>query len=110
MKRKVESLFDYDLNFRLSEIKNTYTFDASAQGSVPQAIRCFLESENLMQTIRNAVYLGGDMDTIADMAGALGEAAYGMNKNMAKKIMTYLPLEYQETIKEFYSTYFNRKL
>ena len=43
----VETTFGYDLGTPLDEIRETYEFDVSCQGSVPQAIRAFLESERL---------------------------------------------------------------
>ena len=36
----------YNLDFTLDSIRETYKFDGSCQGSVPQAIVAFLESEN----------------------------------------------------------------
>ena len=42
-----------------------YTFDVTCQGSVPQALEAFLESENFEDAIRNAISIGGDSDTIA---------------------------------------------
>ncbi|QRN86209.1 ADP-ribosylglycohydrolase family protein [Clostridia bacterium] len=110
LKKEVERRFHYDLDFRIIEIRKSYTFDASASGSVPQAIKCFLESENLMQAIGNAVYLGGDMDTIAGMAGALGEAAYGIKRALANTILSRLPKEYQNTVKKFYNKSLARRL
>lgn len=42
-----------------------YCFDVSCQGSVPQSIIAFLESENYEDAVRNAISLGGDADTMA---------------------------------------------
>ena len=58
----------YDLSFTIDEIRPSYSFDVTCQGSVPQAIECFLESENFEDAIRNAISLGGDGDTQAAMA------------------------------------------
>ena len=49
----------------------------ACQGSVPQAIVAFLESDGLEDAIRNAVSTGGDSDTIAAIAGSVAEAFYG---------------------------------
>ena len=73
---KLESLFDYDLNQKLSHSRPNYSFDVTCQGSVPQAIIAFLESEDFEDAIRNAISLGGDADTQACIAGALAEAHY----------------------------------
>ena len=66
----------YPLDFTLDQIRTTYEFDVSCQGSVPQAIEAFLESTSFEDAIRNAVSIGGDSDTIAAMAGSIAEAFY----------------------------------
>jgi len=63
----------YSLRFTLDDIRPTYRFDVSCQGSVPVAIRAFLEGESFEDTIRNAISVGGDSDTIAAIAGAIAE-------------------------------------
>lgn len=66
----------YDLGFTLREIRHTYTFNASCQGSVPQAIVAFLEAEDFADAISGAISIGGDSDTIAAIAGSLAEVIY----------------------------------
>lgn len=73
----IESTFGYDLDQRLDEIRPTYHFDVSCQGSVPQSIIAFLESTSYEDAIRNAISLGGDADTMACIAGGIAEAFYG---------------------------------
>ena len=66
----------YDLNFTLREIRDTYTFNASCQGSVPQAIVAFLEADDFADAISGAISIGGDSDTIAAIAASLAEVIY----------------------------------
>jgi len=73
---KMESLFDYDLSQKLEQIRPSYTFDSTCQGSVPQAIIAFLESTDFEDAIRNSISLGGDADTQACITGSLAEAYY----------------------------------
>jgi ADP-ribosylglycohydrolase len=73
----IEGKFHYDLSGRLDDIRPTYRFDVSCQGSVPQAILAFLESVDYESAVRLAVSLGGDCDTIACIAGSIAEAYYG---------------------------------
>ncbi|MBQ7188640.1 MAG: ADP-ribosylglycohydrolase family protein [Kiritimatiellae bacterium] len=68
----------YPLDFSLDDIRPTYTFDVSCLGSVPQALQAFFEADNFEETIRNAVSIGGDSDTIAAIAGAVAEARWGV--------------------------------
>ncbi len=66
----------YPLDRTVAQIRPTYRFDVSCQGSVPEAIQCFLESESCEEAIRNAVSLGGDADTQAAIAGSIAWTYY----------------------------------
>jgi ADP-ribosylglycohydrolase len=77
IKRFIETQFQYDLNQSIDAIRPQYTFDATCQGSVPQAITAFLESESFEDAVRKAVSLGGDSDTQACIAGGIAHAFYG---------------------------------
>ncbi len=72
----IEHRFAYDLSEPLDSIRESYTFDISCQGSVPQAIIAFLESEGYEDAVRKAVSIGGDSDTIACIAGGIAQAFY----------------------------------
>lgn len=76
IKNYLSRTFGYDLDRKLDEIRPTYTFDVSCQGSVPEAILSFLESTDYEDTVRNAVSLGGDSDTMACIAGGIAQAFY----------------------------------
>ncbi|MBD3265493.1 ADP-ribosylglycohydrolase family protein [bacterium] len=76
IKKFVANKFHYNLNRSLFEIRPNYTFDVSCQGSVPEAIICFLESNSFEEAVRNAVSLGGDSDTLACIAGSIAHAFY----------------------------------
>lgn len=77
IKDHIHREFGYDLNGRLDDIRRWYDFDISCQGSVPQSIIAFLESDSYEDAIRNAISLGGDADTMACIAGGIAEAFYG---------------------------------
>ena len=83
--------FGYDLTRTLDEIRPTYSMDATCPGSVPEAIIAFLESTDLIDTIRNAVSLGGDTDTIACIAGSIAEAFYGCSDALREVCESHLP-------------------
>jgi ADP-ribosylglycohydrolase len=68
--------FDYDLNRTVEQIRPTYQWDVSCQGSVPEAIVAFLDSTDVEHAIRLAISLGGDADTQAAIAGGIAEAFY----------------------------------
>ena len=98
----------YELDFTLDEIRDTYEFDETCQGTVPQAIEAFLESTSFEDAIRNAISIGGDSDTLAAITGGIAEAYYGVPIDMEEKALTYLdPLlrsiydEWENFIKDF---------
>jgi type I restriction enzyme M protein len=80
----------YPLNFTLDEIRDNYEFDVSCQGSVPQALEAFFESNDFEDAIRNAISIGGDSDTIGAITGGIAEAYYGISDEMRDKAKTYL--------------------
>ena len=73
----ITTRFGYDLSRRLDDIRPSYSFDVTCQGSVPEALTAFLESSGSEDAVRKAISLGGDADTLACMAGAVAEAFYG---------------------------------
>ena len=78
IRERLESRFGYELGVPLDEIRPGYQFDETCPGTVPQALRAFLEGTSYEDTIRNAISLGGDADTLACIAGSIAEAYYGV--------------------------------
>lgn len=73
----IQENFNYDLNFDLEELRKHYRFNESCQQTVPQAIYTFLVSDSFEDSIRKAIYIGGDSDTLACINGSIAEAFYG---------------------------------
>jgi ADP-ribosylglycohydrolase len=82
LKSWIESTFGYDLSGTVRQIAADYRFDSSCQGSVPQAIMCFLEADSFEGAIKNAFLLNGDVDTQADMAAALAQVRFGVPEEL----------------------------
>ena len=95
----------YPLDFTLEQIRPTYSFDVSCQGSVPQAIEAFLESTSFEDTIRNAISIGGDSDTIAAIAGSIAEAYYGIPSDLRKHALTFLDKTQLDILNAFEAKY-----
>ena len=76
----------YDIGFTLDGIRDTYTFNASCQGSVPQAIVAFLEAADFADAISGAISIGGDSDTIAAIAGCLAEVIYPIPEGIRAEV------------------------
>ena len=106
IKSAIEKAFQYDLNFSIAELSLTYKFNETCQGSVPQAIVCFLESENFEDAIRNTILLGGDCDTTGAMVGGIAQAFYkGIPNWMLKKMDDLLEPQLAVIAKEFSEKY-----
>ena len=93
--------YQYDLGFTLDQIRPSYKFDVTCQGSVPQAIVAFLESTDFEDAIRNAISIGGDSDTIAAITGSIAEAYYGIPDNIRDQAIQYLDKFQIDILNEF---------
>jgi len=76
IRQTVMSQFGYDLSRSCNLIREVNQFDETCQGSVPEAITCFLESTDFEDCVRLAISIGGDSDTIACIAGGIAQAYY----------------------------------
>ena len=92
----------YRMDFTLAQIRPTYRFDVSCQGSVPQAIEAFLEGTTFEEVIALAISIGGDSDTIAAIAGSLAEVIYPISDRLRHQAVTRMDRfqrkVYQETV------------
>jgi len=65
-----------DVSKPLDEIRRRYVWSETCDGTVPVAIRCFLESKDYENCLRNCFSLNCDMDTMCCIAGGIAEAYY----------------------------------
>ncbi len=85
IKHFVKKTFNYNLDLDIEDLRKTYQFNESCQDTVPQAIFTFLVSDSFEDSIRKAIYIGGDSDTLAAINGSIAEAFYG---GMPENILT----------------------
>lgn len=97
----LEDDFGYNFDIDFQAVHDSHKFDATCPVTVPQAIAAFLEGDNLEDIFTKAVWLGGDSDTIADMACALAAAYYGISDKLKCEIMDSLHYRLQNTILNF---------
>jgi len=64
----MQEKFDYLLFYDLEELHKNYSFDSSAENTVPIAIYIGFNSESLLDCIQKCLYIGGDTDTILAIA------------------------------------------
>jgi len=73
----IESRFGYDLDRTIDLIRPDYQFNESCQGTVPEAIIAFLDSDDYETAVRLAISLGGGPDTLTCITGGIAGAFYG---------------------------------
>ncbi|WP_018143005.1 ADP-ribosylglycohydrolase family protein [Alloscardovia criceti] len=95
----------YPLDFTLDGIRETYKPNQSCQGTVPQAIVAFLESDSFEDAIRNAISIGGDSDTIAAIAGSIAEPYYGVPREIRERTIEFLDPSLLEILSRFEEVY-----
>lgn len=76
IKEFIETTFGYNMSRTCDEIRKTYHFDPSCQGTVPESIIAVLESTDYEDAIKTVVSLGGDADTMGAITGAIAYAHY----------------------------------
>ena len=91
----------YRIDFTLDEIRPSYHFDVSCQGSVPQAFAALFESSGFEDAIRNAISIGGDSDTIAAITGGMAEAYYGVSEEIRQQAFEFLDADLSNVIQKF---------
>ena len=123
IKSYIEEKFGYDLNMSLKDIQARSTrlsflkalYDkagiaseeyennnlSSASLSCPMAIMAFLYGENYEASIRYALAMSGDADTIACMAGCISAQVYGIPQQIVDEALLYLPPEMIDVLNEF---------
>ena len=99
--RYVEERYGYDLGFTLDEIRPTYEFNETCQGSVPQAIEAFLEGSDFESTVRLCVSIGGDCDTTSAIAGGIAHARWGIPDDIASNTRRRLTKGLKTTLDVF---------
>lgn len=127
IKSFIESNFGYDLNMTLEDIQerssrleflkaiyHTTKIESdeylnnnmsSASLSCPMAIMAFLLGDNYEESIRYALAMGGDADSIACMAGSISAQMYGIPQQLVNEALVYLPTEMVDVLNKFESSY-----
>lgn len=110
IKEYVETKFGYDLSRTCNEIRPTYQFNESCQGTVPEYIIAFLESTDFESAIRLTVSLGGDADTMGAITGAIAEAYYNViPEHIKNEVLKRLPEEFINVLGEFYNRFISKE-
>lgn len=92
----------YDFLRESAVIRETYRFNSTCRGSVPESVISFLESEDYESAVRIAVSLGGDADTMGAIAGSIASAFYKVIPDeIAEPCLEMLPGDIREIVISF---------
>jgi protein-tyrosine phosphatase len=107
IKNYIVTNFRYNLDRTCDEIRPTYKFNESCQGTVPEAIIAFLESTDFESAIRLAISLGGDSDTLACITGGIAQAFYKQIPNwIAEGTLAMLDDNLREIVLQFHNKFY----
>ena len=109
----LEKKFGYNLHrsydevreeVRLARASRETDYEASherivgAEPAVQDALIAFLSGNGYEDVIRKAIYLGGDADTEAAIAGGIAAAYYGVPEAIVEQAINYIPSDMLEVI------------
>ncbi len=80
----------YELNYDLEDLQRNNKFSSKSSVSVPQALYVFFQSNDFEDSIRKALSIGGDSDTIACIVGSISEAYYGIDEKIKDEVKPYI--------------------
>jgi ADP-ribosylglycohydrolase len=107
IRKEIARLFEYDLSRTVEEIRPYYRFDVSCQGTVPEAIIAFLDSNDYENAIRKAISLGGDSDTLACITGGIAQAFYKeIPQEITRQVYERLPKDLSTVLDRFNTIFF----
>lgn len=106
IRSQIQHRFQYNLDRSTDDIRPYYVFDVSCQGSVPESILAFLESEDFEDAVRLAISLGGDSDTMGCIAGGIAQAYYGrISQKIIDSVRQRLPETFVNVVDQFNATF-----
>lgn len=106
IRRYITDIFGYNLDRSCDDIRPTYGFDGSCQGTVPESIIAFLDSKDYEDALWLCISLGGDADTMGAITGAIAGAYYNkMPYALYEFGMEKLPKDIQNVVGLFNSKY-----
>jgi ADP-ribosylglycohydrolase len=103
IRQYLTTTFGYDLRGAVSQRAEVFGFSTLAEDTVPDALTSALEATSFEQSIRNALWIGGDCDTIACMAGGIAEARFGISQDYLAFLDKQVPAEMRVVLQALYA-------
>lgn len=91
--------FGYETKCKISKYKNK--FYETMPETIPVAFWAFSGSIDFESTIRRAIAVGGDADTLGAIAGSIAGAYYGVPRVLYDRALEYLPDEMIAIVEQF---------
>ena len=89
-------------------LRDNYEYTESSQGTMPAALACLFESTSFEDSIRKAISIGGDSDTIAAITGSIAEPLYRyIPKEIKQQAWVRIPSKLRKVILDFNQTFFD---
>jgi ADP-ribosylglycohydrolase len=111
IRKEITDRFSYNLKKTVDEIRPNYRFDVTCQGSVPESIIAFLDSDSWEDAVKKSISLGGDADTMACITGGIAQAYYKkIPDKIAETVRNKLPPDLREILDKFNARFLNEKL
>jgi ADP-ribosylglycohydrolase len=101
IRRFAEDILGMKLDYELESLQAKNKFSALAIETCPIAIYLFLISESFEDCLRKCISIGGDVDTICAIAGAIASAFYGVSDKLVKEANKFLPKDFVKIIQSF---------
>lgn len=86
----------------VDEIRNNHVHNERSELTMPVALAALIEAKDFEDTIRNAISVGGDSDTIAAIAGSIAEPLFGIPEGWWELACTFLDEDIVWVVDDFY--------
>jgi len=99
--RNIADRFGYDLDRSLDSLPPSYTFSPLSADTVPSVFRASLEPTRYEDAIRRVISIGGDVDTMASMVGAIAGTYWGVPSLIRQQTLEILSDRMKQTLFQF---------
>lgn len=97
----LKNKYDINIEYNLEELQKTYLFDVTCN-VLEICLYIIFVSNDYESSIRNAISIGGDTDTIACIVGGMAEALYGVPQYLRELVQSKLSNEFNDLLKKGY--------
>lgn len=95
------------MSIDLEKIRPEYKMDITCDGSVPIALKCFIDARSFEDALRLAISMGGDADTLAAICCSLASEYYPIPENIKEIVSSRIDSTFKElldNLQEYIST------